>query len=94
MATTSMNIRMDSEVKRKAQQVFSELGLDVTTAVNLFLRQVIRTQSIPFELKADIPNDETLEAMEEVRWLKAHPEAAKRYTDVEEMMKELLADEV
>jgi len=94
MATTSMNIRMDSEVKQKAQQVFSELGLDVTTAVNLFLRQVIRTQSIPFELKVDIPNDQTLEAMEEVRWLKAHPEAAKRYTDVDEMMKELLADEV
>ena len=88
MATTSMNIRMDSEVKRKAQQVFAELGLDVTTAVNLFLRQVIRTQSIPFELKAEIPNEETLEAIEEVRELQASPDK-KYYSSFAELLEEI-----
>ena len=94
MATTSMNIRMDSEVKRKAQQVFAELGLDTTTAVNLFLRQVIRTQSIPFELKAEIPNEETIAAIEEVRQMKQDPSMGKRYHDVDEMMEDLLQDEI
>lgn len=94
MATTSMNIRMDTELKRKAQLVFAELGLDTTTAVNLFLRQVVRTQSIPFELKAEIPNEETLEAIEEVRMMKKNPSMGKRYHDVDEMMEDLLRDEV
>ena len=94
MATTSMNIRMDSEVKRKAQQVFAELGLDTTTAVNLFLRQVIRTQSIPFELKTEIPNEETIAAIEEVRQMKKNPSMGKRYYDVDEMMEDLLRDEI
>jgi len=94
MATTSMNIRMDTEVKRKAQMIFAELGMDTTTAVNLFLRQVIRTQSIPFELKAELPNEETLMAMEEVRMMKQNPSMGKRYQDVDTMMEDLLRDEV
>ncbi len=65
MADTSMTIRTDSVVKKQAQQVFSELGLDMTTAVNLFLRQAIRQNGIPFELKLDTPNVATLKAMEE-----------------------------
>ena len=94
MATTSMNIRMDTEVKRKAQMIFAELGMDTTTAVNLFLRQVIRTQSIPFELKADLPNEETMEAIEEVRMMKQNPSMGKRYQDVDTMMEDLLRDEI
>ena len=89
MATTSMNIRMDTEVKRKAQMIFAELGMDTTTAVNLFLRQVIRTQSIPFELKAELPNEETMEAIEEVRMMKQNPSMGKRYQDVDTMMEDL-----
>ncbi|MBQ2837063.1 MAG: type II toxin-antitoxin system RelB/DinJ family antitoxin [Peptococcaceae bacterium] len=94
MATTSMNIRMDTEVKRKAQMIFAELGMDTTTAVNLFLRQVIRTQSIPFELKAELPNEETMEAIEEVRMMKQNPSMGKRYQDVDTMMEDLLRDEI
>ena len=94
MATTSMNIRMDTEVKRKAQMIIEELGMDTTTAVNLFLRQVIRTQSIPFELKAELPNEETMEAIEEVRMMKQNPSMGKRYQDVDTMMEDLLRDEI
>ena len=50
MATTSINIRTDSEIKNRAQQIFATLGLDMTTAVNLFLRQTIRMNDIPFVL--------------------------------------------
>jgi DNA-damage-inducible protein J len=50
MSTTNINIRTDSEIKTRAQQIFSTLGLDMTTAVNLFLRQTVRMNDIPFIL--------------------------------------------
>jgi DNA-damage-inducible protein J len=48
-----MNIRMDGEVKRQAQDLFAQFGLDMTTAVNMFLRQSIRQRGIPFVLQLD-----------------------------------------
>lgn len=90
MATTSMNIRMDSGIKRDAQEIFAELGMDMTTAVNIFLRQAIRQRGLPFEVKLDTPNADTLEALEEVRLMKQNPQIGKTYTDVDVMMKELL----
>ena len=53
MANTSMNIRMDSTIKKQAQELFAQFGLDMTTAVNMFLRQAIRQQGIPFSLQLD-----------------------------------------
>jgi len=53
MSKTSMNIRMESEVKRQAQELFAHFGLDMTTAVNMFLRQSIRQRGIPFALQLD-----------------------------------------
>jgi len=53
MSNTSMNIRMDGEVKRQAQELFAQFGLDMTTAVNMFLRQSIRQRGIPFVLQLD-----------------------------------------
>ena len=52
MAATNINIRTDSEIKAQAQDVLSKLGLDLTTAVNLFLRQVICQQSVSFDVSA------------------------------------------
>ena len=54
MATTNINIRTDSELKAKSQMVLSDLGLDMSTAINLFLNQVIYRQAIPFEVKKPI----------------------------------------
>ena len=50
MAATTINIRTDSEVKAQAQNTLAMLGLDLTTAVNLFLRQVICNQSVSFNV--------------------------------------------
>ena len=88
MANTSMNIRMDADVKRQAQKIFSDMGMDTTTAINIFLRQVIRTHSIPFDIKTDIPNDDTLAAIEEVRELKNNPNA-KAYNSFAELLEEV-----
>jgi DNA-damage-inducible protein J len=53
MSATHINIRVDSEIKAQAQDVFSALGLDMTTAINIFLRQAIRQRSIPFDVSAE-----------------------------------------
>ena len=59
----NINIRIDSEIKKNAEAVFSNIGITPTAAINLFYKQVIRTQSIPFELKADIPNQKILRSI-------------------------------
>ena len=53
MSDTNINIRVDNEIKKEAQDLFSSLGLDMTTAINIFLRQVIRLRSIPFAITAE-----------------------------------------
>ena len=59
MATTNLNIRTDKAIKDQAEEIFNELGLNMTTAVNMFLRTAIREHGIPFGLKLEVPNDTT-----------------------------------
>jgi DNA-damage-inducible protein J len=63
-ADTSMTIRMNREVKQQAQQIFSDLGMDMTTAINIFLRQAISYKGLPFEVALRTPNKVTLAAMD------------------------------
>lgn len=67
MEKTNLNIRTDKEVKERAEEIFSELGLNMTTAVNIFLRTTVRENGIPFELKLDVPNEVNAKAIEEGR---------------------------
>ena len=87
---SNINVRIDSNTKAMAEKVFEKLGLTPTTAINLFYNQVIRTNSIPFELKADIPNKTTLKAMAEVEEMENHPEKYKTYESVDDLMEDLL----
>ena len=64
MATTNLNIRTDKAIKDQAEEIFNELGLNMTTAVNMFLRAAIREHGIPFGLKLEVPNDMTAAAIE------------------------------
>ena len=84
MATTNLNIRTDVEVKAAAEQLFNELGLNLTTAVNMFLRQAIRTGGIPFEVKLNTPNETTAAAIAEGRWM-LQDKTAKGYHSMEEL---------
>ena len=60
MPATNLNIRTDKEIKNQAEEIFNELGL--TTAINKFLRTVVREYGIPFELKLDVPQETAAEA--------------------------------
>ena len=88
MATTNLNIRTDKEVKDQADHIFSELGLNMTTAINIFLRTTIREKGIPFERKLDIPNSTTAAAIEEGRKI-ASDKKVKGYKNVKDLRKAL-----
>lgn len=84
MATTNLNIRTNKEIKEQAEQIFSDLGLNMTTAVNMFLRSTIRENGIPFDLKLEVPNEVTTAAIEEGRRIASDPDV-KGYTDISEL---------
>ena len=88
---TTLNIPIDEKVEKDAEELFSDFGLDIPTAVNIFLRQSIRENCIPFNIEREVPNADTIAAMREAEDMKKHPEKYKGYHDVDEMMKDLLA---
>ena len=88
MATTNLNIRTDKDIKDKAEKIFSELGLNMTTAVNMFLRTTICENGIPFTLKLDTPNELTIAAIEEGRYIATDPKI-KSYSTIDELKKAL-----
>lgn len=85
-AKTSMTIRTDRHVKMQAQHLFSNLGLDMSTAINLFLRQSIQHQGLPFDITLKQPNQITLKAIEE-----SYTKTNKSFDSVDELMEELNA---
>ena len=84
MSTTNLNIRTDKDVKEKAEKIFNELGLNMTSAVNIFLRTAIRERGIPFELNLDVPNEKTIAAIEEGRKMVSDP-SSPRYSNIDEL---------
>lgn len=80
--TTNLNIRIDKSIKDQAEEIFNELGLNMTTAVNMFLKTAIREHGIPFELKLDVPNETTAAAIEEGRKLMFNP-STPRYSSMD-----------
>ena len=85
----NINIRIDDNVKKNAERVFAELGLTPTTAIVLFYHQVIRTKSIPFELKTEIPNETTLKAIAEVEEMEKNPDSVRTFENVDDLLEDL-----
>ena len=88
MATTNVSIRMDTELKAQADELFAELGMNLSTAFNIFVRQSLREGGIPFEIRTERPNKETIAAMLEAENIAKDPNV-KGYTDLDEMFADL-----
>lgn len=88
MQNTSITIRTDKEIKDKVKNLYSALGMDLTTAVNIFFRQSLLHNGMPFELSLDVPNAVTLAAIKEAEQM-LHDPNAKRFSSVEELFEEL-----
>ena len=92
MAKVSTNISLDAEDKVKAQEFLAAVGMDLSTAVGVFIKQMLREGRIPFEIRGEIPNKETLSAMEECDVMKKNPQKYKRYKNADEMMEDILSE--
>ena len=92
MANTNINIRMDADLKQQFEAFCSDMGMTMTTAFNIFARKAVREYRIPFEISGDAPNSETVEAIREVERMKANPSFGKTYSNVDQMLEELLND--
>ena len=88
MATTNVTIRMDKELKAQAENLSNALGLNMSTAMGVFCRQAVRLGKIPFELAVDIPNAETMKAIDDVN---NNRNMSKVYDDIDELMRDLHA---
>lgn len=92
MAKVSTNILLDDEDKARAQEFLSAVGMDLSTAVGVFIKQMLREGRIPFEIKADMPNSETEAAMREMEEFEKHPENYKRYSSFSQLVEEVTGD--
>lgn len=87
-STTNFSVRMDSDVKKQCEALYGELGVNLTTAINVFLRQSLRSGGFPFDVRLEQPNKETAAAMLEAERIARSPDV-KRYSDIEEALMEL-----
>ena len=88
METITTSIRADAQLKREADRLFADLGMNFSTAVNIFLRQAVREQGLPFRPTRDVPNAETLAAMREADRIANDPDA-KGFASVDELFADL-----
>ena len=89
--TTNISIRMDNELKKQADALFEELGMNITTAFNIFVRQSLREGRIPFDITIHNPSKRTVAAMIEAERIANDP-SVPAYSDVEELLAELKND--
>lgn len=91
MATTNINVRVDTELKQAAESLFNDLGLNMSSAITMFLKSAVSHDGIPFEVKR-IPNAETRAALAEYEEMKKNPGSYKRYDSFDDLMEEVLGD--
>lgn len=92
MATTNINVRVDSGLKQEAEALFNDLGLTMSSAINMFLRSAVIHDGIPFEIKRQTPNAETRAALDEYEEMKKNPDQYKRYDSFDEVLDEVFGD--
>jgi len=90
MPQTTINVRIDDEVKRGFEKFCSEVGLNVSVAVNMFAKTVIREQRLPFDIALHIPNEETRRAIDDVA---NRRNLSRPFTSVADLMEDLNADD-
>lgn len=86
--TTNISIRMDTDLKNAADALFEELGMNLSTAFNIFVRQSLRERGIPFVISEKTPNNETVSAMLEAERIAKDPNT-KGYNNLDELFADL-----
>ena len=92
MATTNINVRVDTELKQSAEALFDDLGLNMSAAITMFLKSAVSHDGIPFEVRRFTPNAETRAALAEYDEMKKNPVEYKRYGSFDDLMTEVLSN--
>ena len=90
MASTNVNIRMDSYLKNQFEAFCSDVGMTMTTAFVIFAKKTVNEHRIPFEISSEIPNATTRKAIEDT---KKGIGLSKGFSSVKELMEDLNADD-
>ena len=90
--TSVINVNVPTDVKEEATELFNNLGLNMSTAINIFLKKAIYEGGIPFEVKQK-PSKELQEALKELKYMETHPEESKVYHNAEDLVKDILSEE-
>ena len=90
MATTNITMRMDEDLKSQLQELVSNLGMDMTTFFTISAKQAVREQRIPFAISMDVPNADTIRAIDDVRHWR---NLSRSFSSVEELMEDLNAED-
>ena len=85
--STTINVRVDSDLKKESEKIFKDLGFGMTTAFVMFLKAVVRNNGIPFSL--EIPNEQTVKSFEEEEQISAGKKKAKKYRNVNQLREDL-----
>ena len=91
--TTLINVNVDTQVKEEATNILKGLGLNMSTAINMFLVQVVKRDGIPFDIVNPKPSKQLLEALAEVEEMKKNPDKYPSYDNREDLKKALLSDD-
>lgn len=82
--SSTITVRVEDKVKKESSDIFKEVGMDMSTAINVFLKQVIRSNGIPFPVSADVPNAVTLKAIRD-----AEKGKMASFSSIDELMEDL-----
>lgn len=90
--TANLNVRIDPVLKRESDKLFKDLGLNMSTAINMFLTQCVKTSSIPFTIEEPKPSKKLKKALKEVDYMMKHPDKYKSYNSIDDLLKDFDID--
>lgn len=88
MATVPTQVRIDENLKKQASELFAQLGMDMSSAMNIFLRQCVLRGGLPFSVELPQYKPEVIEAMEEAKRISKNP-STKRYNNFSEALEDI-----
>ena len=91
--TSAISVNVPTEVKEESNNILNDLGLNMSTAINMFLKKVIFERGIPFEIREPRPSKKLLEALKELDYMESHPDKYKSYSNIKDLKKDLLSND-
>ena len=90
--TTSITFRTDAALKEEVEEILEDIGMNMSTAIIMFLKSAVSHDGLPFEVRRSAPNAETRAALSEYAEMKENPAAYKRYDSFDDALNEVLGD--